>query len=77
VTAIEPLHDTAYPGDAVVDQMSSDVCYDAALGYAPTAMAADELEVEFFKPTRDTWADNDKTVICLVLSEERFTSVAG
>ena len=79
VTAIETLSGDTYPGDEAVDEMSGNLCTDAAAAYAPTAMEAGELDVFYFPPNRTGWNRGDKTVICLVddPAGDRTSSVAG
>jgi hypothetical protein len=79
VTAVESLIGDVYPGDEAVDVRSGSRCADAAVRYAPTAVEAGEVEVRFFRPTRDSWARGDRSVICLVDDPvgTRTGSVAG
>jgi hypothetical protein len=79
VTGIETLSGGAYPGDEAVDEMAGNLCTDAAVAYAPTAMEAGELDVFYFPPNEAGWARGDKTVICLVDDPigDRTSSVAG
>jgi hypothetical protein len=55
----------AFPGDDAIEQQADDRCDELIESYAPGALADPEVERNYFYPSEEGWAANDRTVICM------------
>lgn len=72
--------DDAFPGDAAVDQLSEEYCYDAFEDFVGISYDRSQWYMTAWLPSAETWQDGDRSVICTVHAddEEPFTgSLAG
>jgi hypothetical protein len=56
----------SYPGDDRVAESADSVCLDRFDSFVGTDYEASVLDYAYFVPTRDTWGQGDRKVICLV-----------
>ncbi|MDF8266059.1 DUF4190 domain-containing protein [Luteipulveratus flavus] len=57
---------TGYPGDTEVTAAAERACTDRFTAFVGTDMADSDLAVQYFHPTRRSWALGDHDVTCLV-----------
>lgn len=55
----------SWPGDEETEAQASESCYAELAAYAPSAYADENVSIVFFSPSRSTWYDGDREVICL------------
>lgn len=72
VFATYRLGGSGYPGDDAVGDSAGDRCYGLEDTYVLDVWAVpDDVAVYYFTPTRDSWADGDRDVVCVFGSSTR------
>ena len=78
VYEVANLPDGEFPGDDEVQDAAENLCVAAFEPYVGSPYAESELFINFLTPTQDTWESNDdREVICLLVSEETTESLKG
>ena len=73
---VEPVG-APWPGVEALQRRASDVCNDGFLEAFGVAGQISVLDILFFRPQEETWADGDREVVCFVrFREEISTSLA-
>ncbi|MEO8509683.1 MAG: septum formation family protein [Chloroflexota bacterium] len=67
----------AYPGDEAVLSDADDQCRPAFEEYVGTAYDDSALYITVIRPSESTWGDGDRTVICVVNTENAATEMTG
>lgn len=60
------LEDGRWPGDAEVARLAEGGCVEAFSGFTGQAYEESTLEVYFFLPVAESWAEGDREVLCNV-----------
>lgn len=66
------LEGTEYRGEAVTEDLAEDGCFDRLVDFTGEGTPPDDLVVNWFMPSRQTWPD--PTVVCLVGREHTTTT---
>lgn len=69
--------DEAYPGDEAVLSDADGQCRPAFESYVGTAYDDSALYITVIRPSESTWGDGDRTVICVVNTENAATEMTG
>ncbi len=58
-----------YPGEAAIGEAADDGCFEAFEGYTGKPFTEDsEIEWVSITPTAETWIDNDRTLVCALVT---------
>ncbi len=60
--------DAAYPGDSEISDRAEGGCTDAFESYVGLPVELSMLDVYWFAPTEDSWANGDRRFICVATS---------
>ena len=63
--ASKTLPEGDYPGDSDVSSAAEEFCVDAFKPFVGIAQSESTLDVNYLGPTKDSWANGDREVICL------------
>lgn len=69
--------DEAYPGDEAVLNDADGQCRPAFEEYVGTPYDDSALYITVIRPSESTWGDGDRTVICVVNTENAATEMTG
>ena len=67
---LDPAPGATYPGDTPVSALADQICVDAFASYIGTDFESSRLNILYFYPSAETWADGDRTVVCIVYGSE-------
>jgi hypothetical protein len=67
----------AYPGDEAVLEDAEGECRPAFEAYVGTAYDDSALYITVIRPSESTWGEGDRTVICVVNTENAATELTG
>jgi hypothetical protein len=68
--------DGTYPGEATLQQLGEDRCYDAFASFVGIEYDRSVWYMTAWRPSEDTWADGDRLVIC-ALHEQNKVPITG
>ena len=78
-TALDAKFDV-YPGAPDIEGVASKICFDGFADFVGSEVIDSALSFTYLYPTLKSWTDNkppDRTVACLVVSEETTGSLKG
>lgn len=62
--------DDAFPGDAAIDQLSEETCYDRFEAFVGTSYEESRWYMTAWLPTAETWAAGDRSILCTLHAED-------
>ena len=68
--AATDMPDGDYPGDAAVTDAANTFCYDEFEKFIGMNYDESALELSFFSPTAESWAEGDQEILCFVYSPD-------
>jgi len=75
VYVVERLPNAAFPGDGT-SEIARELCVERFGGFVGLSYEASSLDIYFFHPTRESWAQDDREVVCAVYDMNR-TKLVG
>ncbi|QPK81096.1 septum formation family protein [Schaalia sp. ZJ405] len=63
--------DGEFPGDAVLNERAEKECVDSFEDYVGTPYVTSALDVTWLIPTKNSWEQNDRSIVCLVHAMDR------
>ncbi len=58
--------DAHFPGEETLSAQAETACIDAFKGYVGTPYVSSDLDVTWLTPTQSSWAEEDRSIVCLV-----------
>lgn len=73
VIALVTITDSSFPGDDVLSDYAEEDCVDELEAASPRAFDDESYSIYWIQPSEETWADGDRTLICMVTTEDTRT----
>ncbi|MDC4232307.1 septum formation family protein [Actinomyces sp. B33] len=73
VSTVVGLDDGDFPGDAALNSRAETACVDGFQDYVASPYVSSALDVTWLVPTRESWAQGDRQIICLVRTMDAET----